>query len=167
MEPVIFCSQLVEDKSPFGAIPCKQEVAFRVRVGAFCACKRVEVVFESTPFCAEKTLTLHRAGLAGGYDLFCGKTRFETAGVRFYYLRLVCQGNAPGEERVRIAKKGPSGCAVLDEYLPLWQLTVYEKEFTTPAWSKGAVAYQIFPDRFYASKRPGNTQYQMISGDDR
>ncbi|MFN8622886.1 MAG: alpha-amylase family glycosyl hydrolase [Chloroflexota bacterium] len=29
-----------------------------------------------------------------------------------------------------------------------WQLTVYDPAFTTPAWAAGAVAYQIFPDRF-------------------
>ncbi len=33
-----------------------------------------------------------------------------------------------------------------------WQLTVYQKEFTTPAWLAGGVMYQIFPDRFAASK---------------
>lgn len=29
-----------------------------------------------------------------------------------------------------------------------WQLTVYDADFTTPAWTHGAVVYQIFPDRF-------------------
>ncbi len=32
-----------------------------------------------------------------------------------------------------------------------WQLTVFEKDFTTPDWLKGGLIYQIFPDRFYAS----------------
>ena len=29
-----------------------------------------------------------------------------------------------------------------------WQLTVYDPTFTTPDWTRGAVVYQIFPDRF-------------------
>lgn len=29
-----------------------------------------------------------------------------------------------------------------------FQLTVYDPGFTTPAWARGAVVYQIFPDRF-------------------
>lgn len=33
-----------------------------------------------------------------------------------------------------------------------WQLTVYDKNFKTPDWIKGAIMYQIFPDRFYKSK---------------
>ena len=40
---------------------------------------------------------------------------------------------------------------VSKEGLP-WQLTVYNKIFTTPDWIKGGIIYQIFPDRFYASK---------------
>ncbi len=29
-----------------------------------------------------------------------------------------------------------------------WCITVYDREFETPAWAEGAVMYQIFPDRF-------------------
>ncbi len=32
-----------------------------------------------------------------------------------------------------------------------FQLTVYDKNFTTPNWLKGGLIYQIFPDRFYNS----------------
>ncbi len=35
-----------------------------------------------------------------------------------------------------------------------FQLTVYEKEFTTPDWLKGGLIYQIFPDRFCNSGAP-------------
>ncbi|MEE0929353.1 MAG: glycoside hydrolase family 13 protein [Acutalibacteraceae bacterium] len=32
-----------------------------------------------------------------------------------------------------------------------WQLTCYDKNYTTPDWIKGGIIYQIFPDRFYNS----------------
>ncbi|MGN0494383.1 MAG: glycoside hydrolase family 13 protein, partial [Acutalibacteraceae bacterium] len=35
-----------------------------------------------------------------------------------------------------------------------WQLTVYERGFTTPNWLDGGLIYQIFPDRFYNSGVP-------------
>lgn len=35
-----------------------------------------------------------------------------------------------------------------------FQLTVYDKQFTTPDWLKGGIIYQIFPDRFYNSGTP-------------
>ncbi len=34
-----------------------------------------------------------------------------------------------------------------------WQLTVYNKEYTTPDWLDGGIIYQIFPDRFYNSQK--------------
>jgi glycosidase len=33
----------------------------------------------------------------------------------------------------------------------MWQLTVYDKDYTTPDWLDGGIIYQIFPDRFYNS----------------
>ena len=38
-----------------------------------------------------------------------------------------------------------------NDELPDWQLTVYDKNFTTPDWYKGSIMYQIFPDRFKRS----------------
>ena len=35
-----------------------------------------------------------------------------------------------------------------------WQLTCYERDFTTPDWLAGGVLYQIFPDRFASSGTP-------------
>ena len=49
------------------------------------------------------------------------------------------------------AKRGDG--AVMDE-TPTFQQTVYNNNFTTPEWLRGAVMYQIFPDRF---RRSGKT----------
>lgn len=35
-----------------------------------------------------------------------------------------------------------------------WQLTVYNKNYSTPSWLDGGIIYQIFPDRFYKSDKP-------------
>ena len=39
-----------------------------------------------------------------------------------------------------------------DKYPYAWQITVYDKEFVTPDRMKGAMIYQIFPDRFARDK---------------
>ena len=41
----------------------------------------------------------------------------------------------------------------------LYQITVYDKSYTTPDWMKNAVVYQIFPDRFCRGK---NTPFHGI-----
>lgn len=42
--------------------------------------------------------------------------------------------------------------AVYEDAPPSYQITVYEKDATTPDWFKHAIVYQIFPDRFYRGK---------------
>ena len=52
-----------------------------------------------------------------------------------------------------------------DKYPYAFQITVYNKDFRTPAFLKGAMMYQIFPDRF---ARDSAFDYQKLTGiDDR
>lgn len=37
-----------------------------------------------------------------------------------------------------------------------WQLTVFDRDYTTPDWLDGGIIYQIFPDRFYSSGEKKN-----------
>lgn len=37
-----------------------------------------------------------------------------------------------------------------------YSMTVYDKNFTTPAWFKNSIMYQIFPDRFYNGNEDGS-----------
>ncbi len=46
-----------------------------------------------------------------------------------------------------------SGEAHFSDTPVLFGLTVYDGAFTTPAWFRHSVCYQIFPDRFYCSDR--------------
>lgn len=52
-----------------------------------------------------------------------------------------------------------------DKYPYAWQITVYDKHFVTPDRMKGAMIYQIFPDRF--SRHKGFRFTEMISASPR
>ena len=47
-----------------------------------------------------------------------------------------------------------------DRFPSAFQITVYHKDFRTPDWFKGALIYQVFPDRFFrgAAYVPGQMQ---------
>ncbi|MBR0413645.1 MAG: glycoside hydrolase family 13 protein [Clostridia bacterium] len=47
-----------------------------------------------------------------------------------------------------VITKGESGAPEINDNGAKWQITVYEKDFTTPDWLEGGIIYQIFPDRF-------------------
>ena len=47
-----------------------------------------------------------------------------------------------------------------------FQLTVYDKDYSTPDWLKGGLIYQIFPDRFYCSgDKKQDTENRFIHTD--
>ena len=66
-------------------------------------------------------------------------------GLYFYYF--VCDGKLFGRDDFLIAKQYKN-----HETLNKYQFTVYKRSFKTPAWIKGGVIYQIFPDRFNKGK---------------
>lgn len=55
-----------------------------------------------------------------------------------------------GEDgRGKFAFSAPRVGVMEEKYPHAFQITVYDKDFHTPDWMKGAVMYQIFPDRFH------------------
>ncbi|MDR3121859.1 MAG: glycoside hydrolase family 13 protein [Clostridiales bacterium] len=44
---------------------------------------------------------------------------------------------------------------------PSYQITVYDREFRTPAWFRHGVMYQIFPDRFFQKRTKPLTQQEI------
>lgn len=60
------------------------------------------------------------------------------------------------------------GAAEISEYGEDWQLTVFDKNFTTPDWLKGGIIYQIFPDRFnFSGRKKKNVPEDRILRTDR
>ncbi len=47
-----------------------------------------------------------------------------------------------------------------------FQLTAYDPEFTTPEWAHGAVAYQVFPDRFANGDSSNDPSPEATPGSD-
>ncbi len=66
--------------------------------------------------------------------------RFRETGLYFYYFKLR-DGRSLGCGKFRKA---------VQTWEPqTWQITVCDENYRTPAWFKGTVMYQIFPDRFF------------------
>ena len=80
------------------------------------------IPMQKTPFGWTVTLKINQTGL--------------------YFYRFILDGVYIGRDKDRQAKFN-SDLA--------YQLTVHTQDFNTPAWFKGGVMYQIFPDRFAKS----------------
>ncbi len=86
----------------------------------------------------------------GFYQAYALEISFET-GLYFYSFRYTSEC---GEFFVTAFENNIGAVSNEGKW---WQLTCYDKAFTTPDWLKGGLIYQIFPDRFnYSGKKKKN-----------
>lgn len=145
MKP-LFHSRDIQYRAPFGAVAEGTAVLFRIRLPRSWRCHAAHLIR-----CEDGGLTswdgMFWAGMDGDDREWweCHYTP-ETAGLYWY-------GFAVDSERGReyLTCQLDGTAALSREAGRLWQLTCYEKEFTTPDWLAGGVMYQIFPDRFARS----------------
>ncbi|MCR5592866.1 MAG: glycoside hydrolase family 13 protein [Saccharofermentans sp.] len=84
-------------------------------------------------------------------------TEYET---RYYVMEADTEDGAG-----KIYHEPPRVAADEDKYPYAWQITTYNKNFKTPDYMKGALIYQIFPDRF--ARDEAFTVQRMKSASDR
>ncbi len=133
-------------KTPFGAVKAGFPVSFRLYLPLDCS--GAWLVYQKDGG-AEIWQDVWRTtrGDDGGWWWECIFTP-EKAGLYFYRF---CFDTPFGRNLLTCGK---NGAGMMDAQGPAWQLTVYDRNFTTPHWIKGGVMYQIFPDRFCASGTP-------------
>lgn len=142
-------------KSRTGAFPRGCSVTFRLYwVGTEAMPQHLDARFVYWQDGKERTpLSMHRTN-DGFYVTLC----FHQIGLYFYYFRI-------GDEYF--------GCGRLrnGEFMPqvslaCWQITVFDEAYHTPAWMKGGVMYQIFPDRFNRAEGDYPVRYGKILRED-
>ena len=82
--------------------------------------------------------SLHMQNISGGWEL---QLSFDEPGLYFYWFGLGGRRAALGED----------SNAEFSDSASAYQILVYRECFATPAWFKGGIMYQIFPDRFFKS----------------
>ncbi|WMJ84687.1 glycoside hydrolase family 13 protein [Oscillospiraceae bacterium LTW-04] len=138
-----FDSRNADSKAPFGAVKTGQPIHFCVRCGHNDADVRIIVRNDADTF-EQRVALLPAETDADGLTAYRGTITLYSADLYFYRFEIRTQ------ETLLFCGKSDSQLQTGD-WLPEWQLTVYEADFTTPDWIKGGVMYQIFPDRFAQS----------------
>ena len=145
MKP-LFNSRDTEYRNPFGAVAEGTAVLFRLCLPRTWHCHAAHLMRS-----ADGGLTaldgMFWAGMEGD-DREWWECHFAPSAAGLYWY-----GFAIDSERGReYLTCQPDGTAALSrEAGRMWQLTCYEKDFTTPDWLAGGVMYQVFPDRFACS----------------
>ena len=140
---ILFDSKKTVFKDPFGTLVPDQVCTLNIHiphevgaVGAQC------VLFpdgEDQPVVTEMTCT----DTVGSYDIFSGSFSLSQPGLYFYHFLIT--------KRDGVFRLFKDGDGTNMEVGQSWQVTCTPADFTTPDWAKGAVIYQLFPDRFHRS----------------
>ncbi len=97
----------------------------------------------------EKLIQMEYVSTENDLNIFKCNVEFDNVGVHYFCFKLIIN---QVEQWIKndVKKK----CVTMSNgNIPYWTITVYERDFSTPDWAKGKIMYQIFPDRFFQSKK--------------
>ncbi len=136
---ILFDSKEEKYKKPFGAIKMGQVCYFNILVPESCPAEKVYIIFEMNG--KEICYEMQRFESKNEYVSFKTELFFDIPGLYFYrfYIKKADGG-------FNLFKQGYTDTNM--EAGEKWQLTCYDSSYHAPEWAKGAVIYQIFPDRY-------------------
>jgi glycosidase len=146
-------------RQPYGAVPAGTEVTIRLRAAAGDleeATIRVwDALAESQVLVPMAVVARDATGGTHGYDWWQATLPTIAEPTVLYYRFIVRDGGTTRYLEDDALLGGGGGEALASSEDRSWQLVTHDPAFATPDWAKGAVAYQVFPDRF-ANGDPSN-----------
>ncbi len=132
-------------KSPFGPVREGETVRISMEVPGEAGAERVLLKLRRDGEAAEREVELK--GVSTGHlTTFSGAFSVAERGLWFYRFEIF---TAAG---ILFVGRDEESRAVVGDFLPEWQLTVYGADFATPEGLGQGLLYQIFPDRFRKSR---------------
>ncbi|MDD4316241.1 MAG: glycoside hydrolase family 13 protein [Clostridia bacterium] len=138
--PLLFCSRELCFKKPFGAVATDEEIEITFPVSVDYAAEKVDIVLRQGE-CLTK-FTLDKLEPREGYDIFHLSFRLKKSATYFYRFEIT------RNKAIAFVGKAEGGLAKIQDWLPEWQLSVYDESYRVPDINAGGVIYHIFVDRF-------------------
>jgi len=152
-------------RSPFGAIKTEDTVTLRIQT------KNHDLVSAKVSYWDDINKTknetpMQRIGesIDSKYEYWEVKLSFDHP-TRIWYYFILKDGTKTayyGDNDEQLGGVGKATDTVNKDF----ELTVYDKKFNTPDWMKGAVMYQIFPDRFFNGDTTNDHAKTLSRGSD-
>ena len=140
---ILYNSKELYYKTPFGTLVPKEVSQLRILIPRSCETSCVSLEIETEDGTSVRSFPFQKDETKELYDIFTCSFSIDTCGLYFYWFRITANTGP-----FRLFKQGNDTNM---ESGDRWQLSVVPECFTTPDWLKGAVIYQIFPDRFRKS----------------
>ena len=140
---ILYDSKKLPYKTPFGPLTSNEQCTMTMYVPSTVQATMVSCIINHADgrHCMNVDLPLQKKD--GPYDVFQGTFSIYDAGLYFYYFYI-----SQPLGGFRLFKQGDDTNMEAGD---MWQLSVIPVSFSAPDWAKGAIIYQIFPDRFNKS----------------
>lgn len=143
---ILFDSKNKEYKDPFGCLRQDEKCALTIKIPVHCETEKCFVILEDYDGFLLKT-PLFYIETIDNYEIYRGDVSILNCGLYYYYFNIETR-----KSRFNLFKEGYNQTNI--EHGEKWQVTCYDKYYDTPSFFKGAIYYQIFPDRFFKSGNP-------------
>ena len=140
---ILYNSRQEQFKTPFGTLRTGESCVLHIQIPTTVKAVGVHLILEN---CDEQPWGTHafvRGSTEEPYETWRCEFSLPERGLYFYWFRI---DKADGS--FRLFRQGDGTNMEAGEK---WQVSSIPAEFTVPEYAKGAVMYQIFPDRFYKS----------------
>ncbi|MBA2265901.1 MAG: alpha-glucosidase C-terminal domain-containing protein [Chloroflexi bacterium] len=139
-------------RQPFGAVPAGTEVTMRLRAAAGdleeATIRIWDALAESQVLVPMSVVARDATGGEHGYDWWEATLPTTNIPSLLYYRFIVRDGGTTRYLEDDTLLDGGPGETLAASDDRSWQLVTHAPDFATPEWARGAVVYQIFPDRF-------------------
>ena len=140
---ILYDSKQTLFKKPFGTLTPGQVCTLNVHVPASVQATAVTCELLYDDHSPAQSIRMDLKMRKGAYEIFQGEFSISDPALYFYFFRVhTRQGD------FRLFKQGDDANMEAGD---LWQVSCIPASFHTPDWAKGALIYQVFPDRFYKS----------------
>lgn len=140
---ILYDSKQLKFKNPFGTLVPGQICTLHVHIPTAVKASKVEIVLCYEDGSPARHVQMHLQSQIGAYDVYEGAFSLFAPGLSFYYFEITDPNGV-----FKLYKEGDDANMGSGD---LWQVSCVPADFTTPDWAKGAVIYQVFPDRFCRS----------------
>ena len=137
---ILFDSQKTIFKTPFGTLSQGQNCQLHIHIPSSVGAVKTECILTMDDGSVSCVAAMEKEATEDYYDIFAGSFSLSVPGLYFYYFRIY-----KSDGSFRLFKQGQDTNM---ESGDLWQVTCTPADFVTPDWAKGAIIYQVFPDRF-------------------
>ncbi len=139
---ILYNSQTIYHKSPFGVLRPEELCVLRVKIPASIRTRRTELILSCDRTGQERAVELFRECTEGDYEVWRGEFSIAEPDLYFYWFVITTEN-----ECFRLFRQGEHDTNM--EAGETWQLSCVSDAFPVPEWARGAVMYQIMPDRFF------------------